>query len=96
MLERINQEPTFLTITRDKRDMNDNTKKSSPLLMDAILKAKTDTEKQSVCSLVLSALEDRDNQINKSEIQYKELEEKYRIIVNLHREMTRVIHSINP
>lgn len=62
--------------------MNENTKRSSPILMNAILKAKTDGQRQSACTLVISALEDRDAEINKLVAEKFEVIRKYNLLVN--------------
>lgn len=71
--------------------MNDNTKKSSPMLLDAIMKAKTEKEKQSACSLVLFALEGRDNDLNKISEEHDILKAKYNNTIERFKDLARLL-----
>jgi len=61
--------------------MNKNTIKSSSRLTQLIMDCKTSSDKRTVCSLVMSALEDRDNDLNNALKEVENIKEKYNQIV---------------
>lgn len=62
---------------REMETQGRESKRSYPILAEAIITAKNSKEKQYACSLVIDALDDRDKELNKVWDMYERLKAKY-------------------